>query len=168
MDALGDHPSGFDGSSFLSVLKGESDKHREYAYFMHNNFLEGPSYPIRSITNGDFHYIHNLNHHHMYVEKHLMGRPEKTGYWSSWVFNVKKSTENFNVVSNYMLRPEDELYHTKEDKFERKNLAGQKKYKAIQKQLSKELQQWMNKVGDPGAVIDTKEEFNAQKQGKHF
>lgn len=168
MDILGGEIDSFDGSSFLSVLKGETNKHRDYAYFMHNNWPEGPSYPIRSVTNGEFHYIKNLNSNNMYIEKHLMGRPDHTSYWPSWMLNVIEKEENFNIVSGYMLRPEEELYHTSSDKYERNNLVKEVKYAQIKNQLSDILKKWMAENNDPGADIDTKEAFEAQRTGDYF
>ncbi len=168
LDAIGGNPEGFDGSSFLSVLKGESNTHRKYAYSMHNNFPEGPPYPIRSITDGTYHYILNLNHQNMYIEKHLMGRPDHTSYWPSWMLNITNNDENFNIVSGYMLRPKEELFEPGKDKYERNNLAGKEEYMEIQKQLANELQNWMKEQGDLGKLLDTREEFNAQRQGNHF
>jgi uncharacterized sulfatase len=168
LDAIGGEAGGFDGTSFLPVLKGESDKHRKYAYSMHNNFPEGPPYSIRSITDGTFHYILNLNHQNMYIEKHLMGRPDHTSYWPSWMLNITDSDRNFNLVSGYMLRPKEELFEPGKDKYERNNLAGKLDYNEIKKHLAKELNNWMKQEGDPGASLDTRKEFNAQKQGNHF
>ncbi len=44
LDIAGDNAvkKEFDGRSFLPVLQGKTQKHREYAYFMHNNIPEGP------------------------------------------------------------------------------------------------------------------------------
>lgn len=168
MDAIGGNPQGYDGSSFLSVLKGDNDSHRKYAFFMHNNFPEGPPYPIRSITDGEFHYILNLNSTNMYIEQHLMGLPDHSGYWPSWMLSITKSEKNFNIVSGYMLRPEEELYEPAKDKYERVNLAGIEKYTEIKIHLSNELKEWMKEQGDPGASIDSREEYNAQRKGNHF
>ncbi|MGQ1891320.1 sulfatase family protein [Thermophagus sp. OGC60D27] len=168
LDAIGGDVKGFDGTSFLSVLKGESDTHRQYAYSMHNNFPEGPSYPIRSVTDGTYHYILNLNHENMYIEKHLMGKPDHTTYWPSWMLNITRSDRNFDIVSGYMLRPKEELFEPGKDKYERNNLAGKREYSEIQKQLAQELENWMNEQGDPGAPLDKREEFNAQRRGEHF
>lgn len=168
LDAVGGNSSGFDGTSFLPVLKGEKSNHREYVYFMHNNFPEGPPYPIRSITDGEFHYILNLNSQNMYIEKHLMGRPNHSGYWLSWMLNITESDQNFDIVTNYMLRPEEELFIPEEDPYEQNNLAGMAAYNDLQASLAQELKAWMKAQGDPGASIDSKEEFNAQNKGNHF
>lgn len=45
-------------------------------------------------------------------------------------------------------RPEIELYHTATDPHQLKNLAGDPKYAAVQKRLSKTLKQWMEETRD--------------------
>lgn len=168
LDAVGGASDGFDGSSFLPVLKGKKNTHREYAYFMHNNWPEGPSYPIRSITDGQFHYIKNLRPQSIYIEKHLMGRPDHSAYWNSWMLNITKSDDNFNLVNGYMMRPGEELYQHATDKFERNNLVQNTKLTTTREHLSAQLEKWMKAQGDPGASIDSKEAFNAQRKGNHF
>ena len=75
LEACGGNVEGnpFDGTSFLPVLIGNADRHRDYVFGMHNNIPEGPAYPIRSVTDGEFHYIRNLTPDETYIEKHLMG-----------------------------------------------------------------------------------------------
>ena len=72
----------------------------------------------------------------MYIEKHLMGRPDHTSYWPSWMLNITDSDRNFNLVSGYMLRPKEELFEPGKDKYERNNLAGKFEYSEIQKHLA--------------------------------
>ena len=82
----------FDGTSFAAVLRGESDQHRKYVYGVHNNYPEGPPYPIRSVSNGRYHYLRNLQNENLYIEKHLMGiRGDgklNNMYWQTWVYEV--------------------------------------------------------------------------------
>jgi uncharacterized sulfatase len=54
-----------------------------------------------------------------------------------------------------MHRPAEELYHTSEDPFEHKNLAGDPKYAAVKARLSAELDSWMEQQKDPGIALDT-------------
>jgi hypothetical protein len=42
------------------VLRGKKNTHRQLVLTVHNNLPEGPRYPIRSVTDGHFHYIRNL------------------------------------------------------------------------------------------------------------
>jgi hypothetical protein len=67
-----------------------------------------------------------------------------------------------------MLRPKEELFEPEKDPYERNNLAGKEEYLKIQQQLAKALEESMNKYGDPGAILDTRKAFNAQRQGNHF
>ncbi|WP_035483503.1 sulfatase family protein [Gaetbulibacter saemankumensis] len=168
LEAVGGQSEGFDGTSFLPVLKGEKEKHRDYAYFMHNNVPAGASYPIRSITNGEYHYISNLNSENLFLLRALMAKPEKTGYWFSWMDSAMANQDNLNLVSNYMLRPQEELYKPDDDIHERNNLVNQPEYSVVQNDLSDKLKLWMVQQGDPGASLDSKKEFKAQKKGDHF
>jgi N-sulfoglucosamine sulfohydrolase len=169
IDALnGKNSEDFDGSSFLDVLLGKKETHRKYAYFMHNNVPEGPPYPIRSITDGEYHYIRNLKNSNLYIEKHLMGRMTVNNYWSSWMFSSAKDTKTLNLVTRYMSRPKEELYNTNADPNELENLSEMLELSSIKDDLSKQLDDWMKQQGDPGAGIDTWEEWEKAKKGDHF
>ena len=86
VSAAGVQPeSGFDGSSFLPVLLRDAAMHREYVYLMHNNVPEGPSYPIRAITDSRWHYIRNLMPEKLFFEKHMMGAFRTNWFWETWL-----------------------------------------------------------------------------------
>ena len=87
-----------DGTSFSQVLLGQQNSHREFVYGCHNNIPEGPAYPVRTVSDGQFRYIRNLLPDEIYIEKHLMGT-NGTGrlnnpYWSTWVFESWKNEPN--------------------------------------------------------------------------
>lgn len=158
----------FDGESFLSVLEGKKKTHREFAYFMHNNIPEGPSYPIRSVTDGKFHYIQNLSSQSLYIEKHLMSKMPLNKYWPSWVFEASNDKQIKNLVTRYMQRPTEELYDISIDPNEQNNIANRDNKQNIKHQLKRELDNWRTKNGDPGVSLDTKQELQKAKKGKHF
>jgi uncharacterized sulfatase len=170
VDAAGGDPAAgeFDGSSFLPVLLGQSDRHREFAYFMHNNIPEGPPYPIRAVTDGTHHYIRNLKPEALYIEKHLMGQHQWHQYWPSWVFATTFNEHARATVQRYMRRPAEELYQLRDDPFELNNLAGDSDCDTIKTRLAKELERWMRSQRDPGAAIDTQSQWKASKRGEHF
>jgi len=169
LDVLGmETDSQFDGSSFLLVLKNEKNTHREFAYFMHNNVPEGPAYPIRSITDGEFHYIRNLSSEKLYIEKHLMARMPLNKYWPSWIFEATNNPKILELVTRYMQRPAEELFYLKTDPNEQENLSERQDVKEIKMKLSDELDRWMKQQGDPGAKMDSMEELNKAKKGQHF
>lgn len=162
----------YDGRSFAGVLRGEETSHRQYAYGLHNNIPEGPRYPIRTVTDGEWRYIRNLLPEEIYIEKHLMGI-KGTGalnnpYWATWVRDSWNNPRTYKVVRRYMRRPAEQLFHTAEDPYEMSNLAGTPEFSEIQKKLSMELDRWMKRQGDPGAPQDTQRAHKAAKEGKHL
>ncbi len=165
-------PKGFDGMEFTKVLTTGADRHRDYAYGVHNNIPEGPPYPIRTVTDGEWRYIRNLLPEEIYIEKHLMGM-KGTGvlnnpYWTTWVRDSWKNSHTYRVVRRYMRRPAEQLYHTASDPYEMKNLAEDPEHAAIKKRLSAELDRWMKQQGDPGAAQDTHEAHKAAREGRHL
>ncbi len=169
LDAVGGKSNdNFDGSSFLPVLKGKKNIHRDFAYFMHNNVPEGPGYPIRSVADGEYHYIRNLTPDKLYIEKHLMGRMALNQYWPSWIFESTNNPKTLELVTRYMKRPSEELYNIKNDPNELENLIESPEMQSIKIKLSGELDKWMEQQGDPGAEIDSFKELNKARKGNHF
>lgn len=161
---------GFDGKSFAAVLRGEREMHREFAYAAHNNIPEGPAYPIRSVTDGEWRYIRNLRPEEIYIEKHLMGllggATVHNPYWSSWMATAVDSEKTYGLVKRYLRRPAEELYHTKEDAAEMRNLAELPEHAERKARLSAALDAWLAEQGDPGAALDTVEAHEAAKKGR--
>lgn len=164
--------SKYDGTSFKKVLTGESITHRKYVYGIHNNTPEGPSFPIRSISDGQFRYIMNLKHENQYIEKHLMGI-KGTGelnnrYWGSWIWESTYSPDIYSLVQRYTNRPKEELYHTENDEYELKNLAENPEYYTTKKRLKEELIKWLQESGDPGVDLDTLKAQQAARKSEHI
>jgi len=174
LDAAGGNVSAhsYDGTSFLPVLQGKKSMHRKFVYGMHNNIPEGPAYPIRTISDGQYRYIRNLQPDEIYIEKHLMGWSGEgrlnNPYWATWVSEAWANRHTYNLVKRYMSRPAEQLYHTATDPYEMKNLADDPATSAIKKRLSTELDHWMHKQGDPGAPQDTSEALEAARRGRHM
>lgn len=158
----------FDGSSFIDVLTGQKDSHREFAYFMHNNIPEGPPYPIRSVTDGVYHYIRNLEPDNLYIEKHVVARMPINPYWDSWMFEAWDNPHTMAMVKRYMSRPAEQLYNLVNDPNELDDRAADPLWNNILTKLSGELDRWMEEEGDPGSVIDTKTEWDNARKGNHF
>ena len=159
----------FDGTSFLSVLRGEKKAHRAYVYGVHNNVPEGPAYPIRTISDGTYRYIRNLRPEEIYIEKHLMGWSGKgklnNPYWATWVRDSWAKPKVYDLVKRYTRRPAEEFYHTAKDPYELNPLTDRTEVKA---RLSAELDRWLKSQGDPGIPQDTKEALQAARKGKHL
>lgn len=173
LEACGGNVEGnpFDGTSFLPVLIGNADRHRDYVFGMHNNIPEGPAYPIRSVTDGEFHYIRNLSPDETYIEKHLMGVKGdgllNNPYWGTWIWDSTTNKHTYELVKRYMHRPAEQLYRLSSDKYEMENLADNPEHALMKQQLSARLDAWMRDQGDPGIEQDTPESHKAAKQGNH-
>ncbi|MDF1823359.1 MAG: sulfatase [Verrucomicrobiales bacterium] len=168
--AGGEIESQVDGSSFAEVLRGKADKHRDFAYGIHNNLPEGPRYPIRSVTNGQFRYIRNLLPKEIYIEKHLMGGGKLNNpYWATWMGDDPMTQPNsYAKIKRYMSRPFVQLYFSLEDSYELENLAGDEGYAEVKAKLSSALDNWMESEGDPGAPVDTVKALSASRKGEHI
>lgn len=160
--------SDFDGSSFLPVLKGRQTRHRDYAYFMHNNVPEGPAYPIRGVTDGRYHYLRNLCPERIYIEKHIFGRAEHNAYVPSMFWTSADDQRSYNLLERYMRRPAEQLYDNQTDLHQMTDLARDPDYADIMARLSARLDQWMTEQKDPGAIIDSTAAHQAARQQKHF
>ncbi|MBT5928236.1 MAG: sulfatase [Verrucomicrobia bacterium] len=167
--ALGE---GFDGMSFQEVLSGEANSHRSFVFGMHNNVPEGPPYPIRSVYDGEYHYIRNLEPDEIYIEKHLMGVQGdgrlNNPYWATWVSEASANEATYQLVKRYTRRPSETLYHTATDPYEMNNRIDQEDLGVIRDRLSKELDKWMNAQGDPGAAQDSLKSLQASRRGQHL
>lgn len=173
VDLAGGDPNQFeyDGTSFVRSLKDPAQPHRDYAYGMHNNIPEGPSYPIRTITDGEYRLIRNLTPEEIYIEKHLMGLSGEgllnNPYWGTWIFNTTADPKIERLVKRYMRRPAEQLYHTAIDRFELNDLAADPAYSEIKARLGEQLDAWMRSQGDPGVPLDTREAHAAAKRLNH-
>lgn len=150
--AGGKKEKSIDGISILKVLTGKSDKHRKYAFHVHNNIPEGPAYPIRSVSDGKYRLIWNLIPEVTYVEKHI----EKAKWYLTWK-DTKTSEAKF-IMNRYKHRPEYEFYDIEQDPIEFKNLIDKPEYAKDIKRMKKELVGWMKSQGDLGAVMDRPKE----------
>ena len=97
-----------DGTSFAAVLRGEAQTHRTWVYGAHNNIPEGPAYPVRTVTDGQWRYIRNLTPGELYIEKHLMGIQGggalNNPYWPTWIATAWDNPDTYRLVKRYMQR----------------------------------------------------------------
>ncbi len=162
----------YDGSSFASVLRGESNRHRRFVYGMHNNIPEGAPYPSRTVSNGEWRYIRNLTPDRLYLQKFIMGRTGDAGvansYWQTWLWDSWNTPRTYDLVHRYQKRPPEELYHTTRDPYELENLVTNSAHAEVLDELRAELDRWMDRQKDPGEPVDTHEAWSAAKRGQHL
>ena len=147
-DAAGN--TGFDGRSFLKVLFGAAQTHRDYVYGVHTTLgVIGCStpYPIRSIRSSRYKYIWNVNWKNSF-EKAAAGNSSKI--LRSWRDHHPDDPTVAQRVRFYQNRPEEELYNLQADPWELKNLAEEKTLASVKADLRAALLVWMKQQGDAG------------------
>jgi uncharacterized sulfatase len=161
-DARGDR--GFDGRSFLAVLLGKADAHRDVVFGAHTTrgiIVGTDCYPVRSARNRRYKYIRNLNpeatFHNVLIARNT------GGYWNSWVEKAKTDPKARKLVRMYQHRPAEELYDLQKDPWELENLADRPELADVQADLARRLDAWMAQQGDRGNAT----EMNArERQGR--
>lgn len=155
IDIAGGKPiSGLDGYSFLDVLQARSDKHRDYAFGIHNNIPEGPAFAIRSIRSAQYKLIMNLEPDSSYYIKYMMNTKDNTLPWTTWVDVAKTDAKAKALTDRIVHHPTIEFYDLEKDPYELNNLANDKQYQPMIGQYKTELINWMQQQGDSGKEMD--------------
>ncbi len=142
-----------DGDSFLPVLLGSTDHHRDYVFAEHTtvgvNGYRQP-YPSRSVSDGRFKLIWNLASENQFWIRGIHESP----IYQSWVHDAKSNPQLAERVRWLSYRSEKELYDLRQDPFETRNLAAQADLKATKERLERELSVWMMQQGDEGMTTE--------------
>ncbi len=153
LDIAGMNVPDLDGESFLNVLRGKTDHHKDYIFGVHTtrgiNYWRD-DYPIRSVRTEQYKLILNLNHEGAFSNGVVA--TNWGDYYESW--NESGDAEAREKYQAYQKRPPVELYDVEKDPNERINLAGRADYEEIQKDLTLKLTEWMDSQGDTGIEIE--------------
>lgn len=144
---------GFDGRSFLDVLRGQAAQLREVVFAQHttvgiNGFKE--PYPIRAARDTRYKYIRNLAPQNTY---HISGIHEGE-LIESWQADARANPALAARVAWLFRRPAEEVYDLERDPFETTNLAADPQFAAIKARLRRELDAWMAQQGDQGMATE--------------
>jgi N-sulfoglucosamine sulfohydrolase len=154
VDAAGGKPAPvLEGKSYLKVLLGKTDKHKEYVYGLHTTrgINSGSEhFGIRQIRSRQFKYIVNLTPEAKFKNTIVA----KSAIYASWKQKGQTDPDAAEKVRRYENRPAEELYDVLKDKYEWNNLAGDPKYAKVKKQLREKLYAWMAQQGDKGQVTE--------------
>lgn len=145
---------GFDGRSFCEVLHGKTDKHNDWVFGIHTTrgIIAGSAYPIRSIRDGRYKYIRNLNSESTF--NNTVIENDRENFWQSWEREAKQNPTAAKFVNRYVKRPAEEFYDLQTDPWELTNLADSPEHQARIKQMGKQLDAWMQQQGDRGMATE--------------
>ena len=135
-----------DGSSLLSLItRANSGPVHDYVYGVHTNkgIINGNAYPIRSISDGKWKFILNINNNKQQMNVWLL-----TPWFRDWMYIPQGAGTNQEWAYRFVCRPKEELYNLEEDPHEMHNLAFNESYAAVAVPLKRALGQWFKQQGD--------------------
>ncbi len=146
--ADGDAPA-VDGRSFLPVLTGARDSHREFVFGVQTSagICNGGPYPIRSVRTRSLKLIVNGNWQVPFSNNIVVRNAG--GYYASW--RARGEAGDADALARYLRyreRPELELYDLAVDPLELENVAGDPRYAADLARLREALAGWQAEQGD--------------------
>lgn len=147
--AGGRPPTDIDGRSFLEVLRGEKDAHRDRIFTTHSGDGRWNVYPARSVRIGGWKYIRNLHPEFAFTTHiDLAGNLGQRAYYSTWEAAAKRDPAAAAIVRRYHARPAEELYELGADPHEQRNLAGDAAHAGRLETMRAALDGWLREQGD--------------------
>lgn len=148
-------PETLDGRSFLPVLTGKAESHREFAYAQETSkgIINGPvHYGIRSIRGERYRYIRNLTPDVAFKNAVTPGK-----VFQSWIRAGAKGNERAaKLAKDFQHRPAEELYDCEADPWNRNNLIEDASLAPVIADLKQRLDSWMKSQGDEGQATEEK------------
>jgi uncharacterized sulfatase len=143
-------PEGLDGRSFINVLRGHSQTHREYIFATHTGDGEWNRNPARAARTGRYKLILNLAPEITYTTHIDLAKDHDGGreYWPSWEELAKTDRRAAAVIDRYRNHPREEFYDLATDPYEVHNLIGDQKYADIIADLRARLFAWRKQQKD--------------------
>lgn len=146
--AGGEVPPEIDGRSFLPVLTGERDAHRNIIFTTHSGDGNMNVYPSRGARTDDgWNYIQNL-HPEFRFTSHVTEHSGARSYWRSWVEQAVDDPAARHKVQRYQERPDEELYRVDDDPYEQRNLIRDPAQANRVSELREAVADWMERTDD--------------------
>ncbi len=142
-------PETLDGRSFMEVLTGATDRHKQHVYgiMTTRGIINGSDhYGIRSVRSESHKLIVNLTPEVEFRNACTQGRE-----FQSWERKAAAGDAHAAaMVRRYKHRPAVELYDLRTDPLEMNSVAGNPENAAIIRELRAKLDAWMKACGDAG------------------
>ena len=167
LDAAGiTPPKELDGRSFLPVLRGKRDSHKQYVFGLMTTrgIINGSDhFGIRSVRSDRYKLIVNLT-----PDVPFRNVCMKSSIFQSWEAKARGGDKDAREkVRRYRQRPAEELYDITADPHEWQNLAGDPKLAGVKARLKAQLQRWMQDQGDRGQQTEREAlEHQARRRNK--
>ena len=166
IEAAGGTPAKImDGKSYLPVLTGKANTHKDHVYgiMTTRGIINGSDhFGIRNVRSKNFKYISNLT-----SDVPFRNVAMRSVEFKSWIEKAKTDPDAADKVRRYQHRPAQELYDIKKDPYEWNNLAHNPKYAEVKAELKQKLNEWMKAQGDKGQQTELEaNEHQARNRNK--
>lgn len=152
--AGGEVPENIDGKSFVSVLRGETDRHRQRIFATHSGDRKMNVYLSRAIRTDRYKLIWNPHPEFAFTTHiDLLLRETSGDYFKQWTAAAATDEQAADTVARHHGRPEYELYDLHTDPNEQINLANDETYAMTIDELLAELKGWLEAQGDQLTVF---------------
>ena len=146
-------PGDLDGRSFLALLEGKTNKHKDYTFSIETSrgIFAGPEYyGIRSVRDIRYRYILNLTPQATFKNTNMQ-KP----FWKEWVRKAAAGDKQAIAMTRlYQHRPAEELYDVENDPWCMTNLIADPSLKPKITELKQQLAAWMKDQGDNGQATE--------------
>ena len=160
--AGGPPPGDIDGRSFLDVLQGRADEHRDLVFTTHSGDGSNNVYPIRAASTPDgWKYIRNL-HPDFRFTTHITTQPDRHPYWQGWLERAEQDEGARRKVTAYQQRPGEELYFLPDDPYEQNNLVDDPAHQDRLRSLRTALDDWLDETDDTLEVFGEPKPLDGQ------
>jgi arylsulfatase A-like enzyme len=148
-----------DGRSFLPVLLGQQDHHRDRVFATHTGDGQMNRSPSRCVRTARYKYVLNLAPQTRFKTHISEAAPEDgRSYWDSWLRKAKDDPRAAEVVRRFHNRPAEELYDLEADAYEQRNLAADPALAETLAGLRESLKQWRLRQGEDLAKVPMPED----------
>lgn len=153
-------PDDLDGRSYLPVLSGDREEHKEFTYGIHTTrgiHHGAEHYAIRSCATKTHRYIRNLHHENTFANVVTHAGNRTFAFWPTWEKAAESGDDHAErMVRRYRKRPAEELYDVANDPHCLNNLIDDPALADVKTRLSDELDRWMESQGDKGHATEHK------------
>lgn len=166
-------PDTMDGRSFLAVLEGRADEHKQYTFGIHTTrgIINGSDhFGIRSCGTKTHRYIRNLHPDTEFTNAVTRVGKGNENFWASWKAKADAGDPHAVAMTHrYSFRPAEELYDVVNDPHCLHNLIDDRQLASVKAELSAQLDAWMADQGDRGhdteAAAMTRQRKGPKKSG---
>ena len=155
--AGGEPRDDLDGRSFATVIRGETDHHKDHVFGLQTTrgITSGPEhYGVRSVRSERYKYIINLTPEATFSNNVTMTERKWFSFWKTWIEAGETDPVAHTKAQRYLHRPAEELYDVMADPFEQHNLADDPQLAATKADLRARLKAWMADQGDAGQAAE--------------